>query len=217
MLGCRTTANSTVKSDDSTAAADPAATALEVATTRATCPFIGSAVATQVLPIDQTPTWPLASIASVASVGDAGGGDLGSNVLVIFATGNHALMRATDDATTLSAPVPAGLFSLDFPGSQGSHPGHSGILEGDPTVIASGRFDPDAFARLMAFANNGVIKRSDVGKFIAGNLIRDPNSKVFGPRTALLLGEDITSFAGTAGLTFLSKISSAITGCGVAR
>ena len=82
----------------------------------------------------------------------------------------------------LDKPVPAGNFSLDFPGSQGSHAGHSGILQGDPKATNSGRFSEADFDRLMSMSKNGYLKRSDIGKFIAGNVAADP------PRT--LRGED---------------------------
>ena len=43
-----------------------------------------------------------------------------------------------DDDEAAVFGVPQGTFSLDFPGSQGSHPGHSGILQGNPHAIDSG-------------------------------------------------------------------------------
>ena len=50
---------------------------------------------------------------------------------------DHALMRGDDGK--LSKKVPNGLFSLELPGSQGSHPGHSGILQGDPETSIRSR------------------------------------------------------------------------------
>jgi hypothetical protein len=74
----------------------------------------------------------LASIEDVRRLGNSGGGDLG-DLLVRFASGNHAFMRGEDGK--LNKKVPIGLFSLELPGSQGSHPGHSGILQGDPEKL----------------------------------------------------------------------------------
>jgi hypothetical protein len=84
--------------------------------------------------------------------------------------------------------------SLEFPGSQGSHPGHSGILQGDPEIPRSGRLSQAEFARLASRAKDGLIKRSDVGSFIAENLLKDPKSKVFGIHTTALLANDLLAF-----------------------
>src|SRR5829696_8495397 len=92
---------------------------------KATCPFLGAAVAEGQLPVRNDAKDPLASIEDVRRLGNTGGGRLGE-VLVLFASGNHASMRGASGK--LDEPVPDGLFSLELPGSQGSHPGHSGIL-----------------------------------------------------------------------------------------
>jgi len=131
---------------------------------------------------------PLASIEDVRELGNSGGGDLGE-VLALFARGNHALMRGP--AGRLDSKVPDGLFSLELPGSQGSHPGHSGILQGDPALPGSGRVSEADFARLARRAVNGLIARSEVGRFIAENLRRDPNSKVASAYVAGLLARDL--------------------------
>lgn len=81
---------------------------------KATCPFIGSAVAEGDLPVRNAAHAPLASIEDVRKLGNSGGGDLG-DLLVLFASGNHAFMQG--DAGKLDKPVPAGLFYLEFPGS----------------------------------------------------------------------------------------------------
>lgn len=112
----------------------------------------------------------------------------------------------------LDQPVPAGQFSLDFPGSQGSHPGHSGILQGDPGALDSGRFSDSDFARLAGRAKNGYIKRSDIGKFIAENLVKDPDSKVFGARVVELLATDLGGFIRQIGPSLLEKIENKIEG-----
>jgi hypothetical protein len=168
----------------------------DVVQKKATCPFIGTAVALKRLLVLNGPSQPLASIDAAAALGNTGGGDLGE-VLKAFAQGNHAFMPGASGK--LDRPVPAGLFSLDFPGSQGSHPGHSGILQGDPKALDSGRFSRPDFDRLIGRAKGGWVKRSDVGKFIAENLVRDPNSKVFAGRVAKLLASDLVGLVGAAG------------------
>ena len=170
---------------------------------KATCPFIGSAVAQGKLPVRNDAKDPLASIEDVRRLGNTGGGDLG-DLLVLFASGNHALMRS--DSGKLDKSVPSGLFSLEFPGSQGSHPGHSGILQGDPEIPGSGRLSEGDFARLTSRAQDGWIKRTEVGRFIAENLLRDPKAKVFGKNTAALLGSDLLESVQTTGSALLRKL-----------
>lgn len=175
----------------------------ELARKKATCPFIGTAVWLGILPARNTLTKPLASIENVVTLGNSGGGDLGE-VLKVFAQGNHAFMPGAEG--TLDQPAPAGLFSLDFPGSQGSHPGHSGILQGVPTILDSGRFSQPDFDRLTARAKDGYVSRSEVGKFIAENLIKDPDSKVFGGRVAKLLATDLYEFVTGIGPHLMEKL-----------
>ncbi|KAI5913292.1 hypothetical protein [Thauera sp. 2A1] len=170
---------------------------------KATCPFIGSAIAQGALPVRNSAADPLARLEDVRALGNSGGGDLG-DLLVLFAAGNHAFMRGSSGQ--LDQHVPAGLFSLAFPGSQGSHPGHSGILQGDPTVPDSGRFSADDFARLAALGRDGWIRRSDIGRFIADNLLRDPAALVFGTAVARLLGSDLLALAESAGTAWMRRI-----------
>jgi len=99
------------------------------------------------------------------------------------------------------------LLSLEIPGPQGSHFGHSGILQGNPKELDSGRFSASDFARLTGQAKSGFIKRSDVGRFIAENLRRDPNSRVFGSSAAKLLLTDLGSFVANIGPAALGKLS----------
>jgi len=172
---------------------------------KATCPFIGSAVAQDRLAVRNDVQNPLASIEEVRGLGNTGGGDLG-DLLVFFATGNHALMRG--NSGKLDNPVPSGLFSLEFPGSQGSHPGHSGILQGNPVMLDSGRLSEGDFARLASRARDGWIKRAEVGCFIAENLLRDPRAKVFGKNTAALLGSDLFESAGATASGLSRKLFS---------
>lgn len=170
---------------------------------KATCPFIGSAIAQGKLPVRNDMKDPLASLDDVRRLGNTGGGDLG-DLLVLFASGNHARRRG--ETGKLDKAVPSGLFSLEFPGSQGSHPGHSGILQGDPSILDSGRLSETDFGRLTSRAKDGLIKRSDVGRFIAENLLKDPNSKVFEKNTAALLASDLVGFVQTTGSALMRKL-----------
>jgi hypothetical protein len=172
--------------------------------TKVTCPFLGSLVHQELLSVRGTAGNPLARIEDVRRLGNEGGGDLG-DLLVLFATGNHALMRS-DSGTALDVPVPDGLFSLELPGSQGSHPGHSGILQGDPTILASGRFSQENWDRLAKLSINGWLRRSDVGRFIAQDLARDPNSKVASARVAELLVQDLAGFVEAASTALTSTL-----------
>jgi hypothetical protein len=167
---------------------------------KATCPFIGAAVAESQLPVRNDRLNPLASIEDVRKLGNTGGGRLGE-VLVLFASGNHSRMR--DDSGGLNALVPDSLFSLEFPGSQGSHAGHSGILQEDPKLLDSGRLSEENFTRLISRAKDGLIKRSDVGRFIAENVFRDPKSKVVGPDTAAEFTRDFRDLMKAIGLAAL--------------
>jgi hypothetical protein len=170
---------------------------------KATCPFIGSVVAQGKLAVRNAADDPLASIEDVRKLGNSAGGDLG-DLLVVFASGNHALMKG--ESGKLDRKVPSGLFSLAFPGSQGSHPGHSGILQGDPAVPDSGRLSRPDFARLTARAQNGLIKRSEFGRFIAENLLRDSKSKVFGKNVVALFAGDLRAFVETTGPALMSRL-----------
>jgi hypothetical protein len=173
--------------------------------TKVTCPFLGPAVAMQGLPVRNEATNPLAGIEDLRKLGNSGGGDLG-DLLVLFATGNHLAMRS--EGGTLDTRVPRGLFSLELPGWQGSHFGHSGILQGNPRALDSGRFSASDFARLTGLAKAGLIKRSDVGRFIAENLCRDPNSRVFGSSAVKLL-TDLGSFVARIGPAALGRLHGA--------
>jgi hypothetical protein len=170
---------------------------------QATCPFLGSAVAQGSLPVRNDAKDPLAGIEDVRRLGNTGGGDLGE-VLALFASGNHGFMLG--QSGKLDEPVPSGLFSLELPGSQGSHPGHSGILQGDPRTPGSGRLNHADFARLTSRARDGWIARADVGRFIAENLAKDPSSKVDEAKTAALLTSDLVQFVGTTGSALAGKL-----------
>ena len=79
---------------------------------KVTCPFLGSAVHQTFLALRGNADNPLASIEDGRRLGNSGGGDLG-DLLVMFASGNHAFMRGDDGK--LSQKVPNGLFSLELP------------------------------------------------------------------------------------------------------
>ena len=176
----------------------------QIAEKKATCPFVGSAVATLRLPVDTAGDNVLASIEDVRKLGNTGGGDLGK-VLALFATGNHDAMLGAGGQ--FDQKTPEGLFSLDFPGSKGSHPGHSGILQEDPLRLNSGRFSESNFQRLARRANDeGFITRSSVAEFIAENLHLDPNAKVFGAAVLRGLGRDLVHFVESAGLDLLAQV-----------
>ena len=168
----------------------------EIVEKKVTCPFVGPAVATRTLAIRNDADNPLASIEDVRRLGNTGGGDLG-DFLALFAKGNHAFMRGSTNQ--LDQRVPNDLFSLEFPGSQGSHPGHSGILQGNPAELSSGRFSEQEFARLSSRVRDGFLKRSDVGHFIAENLRRDPQAKVLEAAVATLLLGDLAEVLLSAG------------------
>jgi len=170
------------------------------------CPFLGPLVVSGQLPVHHSEASPLARIADVTALGNTGGGNLGE-VLEKFAQGNHAFMQGATG--TLDTPAPQGFFSLDLPGSQGSHPGHSGILQDDPKAIDSGRFDADAFRRLTALAKDGVVKRSDVGRFIAHNVRSDPKASVF-PASRILV--DVAHSAGEAPKALFEWVTNKIKG-----
>lgn len=181
----------------------------QIAVKKATCPFIGSGVASHALPVRNSAAKPLASIDDVVALGNSGGGDLGK-VLEVFAKGNHNRMVGPDGK--LDEKVPTGLFSLDFPGSQGSHPGHSGILQGDPTRLDSGRLSPPDLDRLLSRAKDGYLKRSDIAKFMAENLARDPNSKVADTNVAKRLFGDAGGTIASAGPAFVQKLKGHVGG-----
>lgn len=164
---------------------------------KATCPFIGAAVKGGDLKVRNDADKPLASIDDVAKLGNMGPGSNLGEVLKLFAQGNHAHMAGKSGK--LDTPVPLGTFSLDFPGSQGSHAGHSGILQGDPTKLNSGRMSEKDFERLTKFAKNGVVTRSDIGRFIAENVKNDPNAKAPGFRTGVVLAKDFAKLVGEVG------------------
>ena len=180
------------------------ATLRQIVEKKVTCPFVGSAVATRRLPVRNTADNPFASIEDVRTLGNTGkGSDLGE-VLALFASGNQTFMRGPSGQ--LDRRTPEGLFSLGFPGSKGAHPGHSGILLEDPNAPDSGQFSESNFDRLADRAKEGYITRSAVASFIAENLHRDPNSKVFGVAVAGALARDLGHFVERVGPDLLAML-----------
>lgn len=148
-----------------------------IARRKVACPFLGPAVRRGDLTLHGSAERPMAAVADVVALGDAGGGDLGRRVLRVFAVGNHR--RLPDAAGRFGAPTPPDLMSLDLAGSQGAHPGHSGIMLGDPAMLDAGRFSRADFDRLAAHADAaGRLDMAAVGRFIAGNVARDPAARV---------------------------------------
>lgn len=147
-----------------------------IARKKATCPFMGSALKGGQLQVRNSADRPLAAVEDIATLGNSGGGDLGTKVLKVFARGNHSRMLGSSGK--LDMPTPVGTMSLDLAGSQGAHPGHSGILLGDPTKLDAGRYSAADFERLASYADaNGYLSANAIGEFISENLARDPDSK----------------------------------------
>jgi len=65
---------------------------LAIATTKATCPFVGCAIVGGLLPVRNAVEAPLASIADLTKLGNVANGDLGI-VFTMFAQGNHTALR----------------------------------------------------------------------------------------------------------------------------
>jgi len=183
----------------------------DIANRKATCPFIGSIVNQGLLAVGQTADKPLAQVSGVVALGNTGAGSTLGYVLKLFATGNHA--RQLGASGRLDQPVPANWFSLDFPGSQGSHWGHSGILQGNPTQLNTGRWSQADFDRLTAKASGGVLTTKAVGEFIGENIARDPKSRTVtsGGLLSVLLPDSVKLLGsiGTAALNVFRSPASA--------
>ena len=160
---------------------------LAIATTKATCPFVGCAIVGGLLPVRNAVDAPLASIADLTKLGNVANGDLGI-VFTMFAQGNHTALRTMGEN---SETMPMGLFSLDFPSSQGVHPGDSGILMGDPPRTPPFRFHPENFDRLTRRAIDQRLTRRMIGDFIAENAQRDGKTVTLGHNHAIRAAEDL--------------------------
>lgn len=154
-----------------------------VARKMSTCPFIGSVVFSGQLPVRGTTNNPEASLQDIQALGNTpdGRGHFGE-LLAMFATGNHGFRRDGSAVDRTS-------FSLDFPLSQGSHAGDSGILQSDRN---NPQFSSGAFARLTSLADsNGALSREAIGRFIAQNVRRDRSAKVLGRGSFLATLRDL--------------------------
>lgn len=176
----------------------------EVVTKKATCPFVSTAIAIKKVFVFGSKADPYAIISGkpgdIASVANAGGGDLGLGFEVV-ARGNHHKSPVT------GKEAPAGMFSLHFPASLGAHPAHSFILMGDPKRTDSGRIDASNLDRLIKPKSQGgraetvggklVVRRSELGAFVADNVACDEQSITIARRpfeVVGLLGRDIFEF-----------------------
>lgn len=180
----------------------------EVISKKATCPFVGTSIALKKIFVYGSVANPFAIIAdkpgAIVAVGNRGGGDLGEGFRIV-ARANHHKSPAQEEA-------PSGMFSLDFPASIGAHAAHSFVLMGDPRKRDSGRLNAQNLGRLIntkaagghaELAPNGrlVVRRSELGKFIARNVACDPEAVTASrrPFTLLgLLGSDIADFSAHA-------------------
>ncbi len=156
---------------------------------------MGPVVRSGALEIHNSVERPLAAVEDIVGLGDSGGGDLGRNVLKLFAVGNHSSMP--DASGGFSIATPKDMMSLDLAGSKGAHPGHSGILLGDPAALDAGRFSAGDFERLAKHADaNGRISKQAIAAFIAENLTLDKKANVL-PLDAL--GADLAGLFGEIG------------------
>lgn len=196
----------------------------EMVSKKATCPFVGTALAMKKIAVYGTLADPFAVIAGGASaswlspakagsaVAAGGPGDLAQGFRIV-ARGNHATSGSGTRA-------PEGMFSLDFPNSQGAHAAHSFILMGDPRKRDSGRLNEKNLGRLVGEKSAGghaervgqklVVRRSELGQFVARNVACDPNA-VSISRTPFglvsLLGGDIAEFTRSAGRLAIAKLA----------
>jgi len=127
-------------------------------------------------------------------------------VLAAFSEGNHTFMLGRSEKK-LDKETPRGMFSLIFPGSQGSHAGNTGILkprgQGEP---GQGITDPQRFETF--FPDNGAdtISLKDIAHVIARDVSEDKDALVFDRRTGEALASDIVALAGKTSSVLLKKI-----------
>lgn len=145
------------------------------------CPFIGSIEKAGLIEQKGTLHAPIGTQASVAAQGDAGGGDLGSTILKLFMTINHHNLvgqdgTIVDPETKQAVQVPSGYFGLWFPGSDGAHPAHTGIMMGNPSKPGTGTFNQQRLDDLNSYASvkdekgRDALTNRDIGKFIGTNV-----------------------------------------------
>jgi hypothetical protein len=175
-----------------------------VARKKATCPFVGAAVAMNKLVVRFSKNNPLANIDEIAALGTEGSTETQKSdldkVLRLFASGNHHKMFANAEpgpSDRFDVTPPSGMFSLDFPHSQGAHPGHSGILISGQAGSYEGEFNRSAYDRFRGFAvergGRKLLLRSAIGKFIWDNVKnkRGGDTSHFGSGLTLSLAEDL--------------------------
>jgi hypothetical protein len=201
----------------------------ELVRTKVTCPFMGALVWLKRLPIRNTLANPIARIEDLielatvdgpsappdqyTAMGDYAGpgsgsarparvGSLGTAVLPLFARGNHHKMHGATGGkptTALTETVPNGTFSLDFPASQGAHPGHSGILLRGLKGSYEGALVAARLAKLesLAVTKDGepYLRRADLAAFIAANVAADPQACFLGRNLVGCALDDTRDFA----------------------
>ena len=196
----------------------------ELVSKKATCPFVGTAVAMKKIFVYGTLSDPFAVIAGGAgssafaaakpgsAVAAGGAGDLAQGFRIV-ARGNH-------NKSGSGTQAPEGMFSLDLPNSLGAHAAHSFVLMGNPRVRDSGRLNEKNLSRLLNEKARGghaelsggklVVRRAELGQFVARNVACDPNA-VSISRTPFglvsLLGGDIADFTRSAGALAIGKLS----------
>lgn len=178
----------------------------QIVTKRTTCPFVGTAMALKKIIAYGSVSNPFARISdgagSIAAVGNAGGGDLGEGFKIVARANHHQSPINREEASK-------GMFSLSLPGSLGAHAGHSSILMGDPRSPTSGRFSEENLNRLIQPKGSGghaeraangalVVRRSELGKFVARNVACDPRAITASTKPfalVSLLGRDLADFS----------------------
>ena len=110
-----------------------------------------------------------------------GGGSM-EKVFAFFATTNHRPFMLW----LKNLLGRADLFSTDFPGSRGDHPGSSGIYR-----ESDGTFDPTAFERVVAHSGDGTTMTQ---KNVAAAII-ESNGREANPGTSLDLAKSAGEFA----------------------
>ncbi|MBS2012139.1 MAG: hypothetical protein JST00_04595 [Deltaproteobacteria bacterium] len=196
----------------------------EMVSKKTTCPFVGTALAMKRLFVYGSLSDPVAVIAGApgssalakatrgSAVAAGGAGDLAQGFRIV-ARGNH-------NTSGSGTKAPEGMFSLDFPSSLGAHAAHSFILMGDPRKRDSGRLDENNLHRLIGTIADGghaervegklVVRRAELGKFVARNVACDPNA-VTASRSPFalftMLGRDIAEFTASAASYALTRVT----------
>lgn len=200
----------------------------ELIAKKSTCPFVGASLAMKKLYVYGSLVDPVAVIAGPPGGSSLAPAQRGSAVAAggpgSLAQGFRIVARGNHNRSGAGVSAPEGMFSLDFPNSRGAHAAHSFILMGDPRTRDSGRLDETNLHRLIDEKSSGghaewadgklVVRRSELGKFVARNVACDPNAvslarTPFGLLT--MLGGDIAEFTRTAAELALSKLAGQLT------